>query len=66
MMSAEDRVLLEILCARIAGETDSRKFGELMQELIKLLERARQKVGPSDSRAVPDCRSRKAAQETES
>jgi len=53
MMTIEDRLLLETLCAQIAGETDNRKFGELVQELIKLLERARQKNNPLDSRAVP-------------
>ena len=56
MMTIEDRLILEALCAQIAKETDNRKFGELVQELIKVLERARQKPqNPMDSRAVPHC-----------
>lgn len=56
MMTVEDRLLLESLCAQIARETDNRKFGELVQELIKLLERTRQKPqNPIDSRAVQLC-----------
>lgn len=52
MMTCEDRLLLEALCTKIARETDNRKFGELVQELIKLLERCRQKPpNLTDSRA---------------
>lgn len=50
-MTVEDRLLLEALCTKIARETDNRKFGELVRELIKLLERCRQKPqNPLDSR----------------
>ena len=56
MMTVEDRLLLEALCSRIARETDNRKFGELLQELINLLERTRQKpVKSLDSCPVRPC-----------
>jgi flagellar biosynthesis/type III secretory pathway chaperone len=54
MMTVEDRLLLEALCTKIARETDNRKFTELVQELIKLLERCRQKPqNPTESRGFP-------------
>jgi hypothetical protein len=56
VMTIEDRLLLEALCSRITRETDNRKFGELIQELIILLERTGQKKGkPLDSRSVRPC-----------
>lgn len=55
-MTIEDRLLLERLCSRITRETDNRKFGELIQELISLLERTREKTGkPLDPRSVRPC-----------
>jgi hypothetical protein len=51
MMTPEDRSLLEALFEQIAQEKDNRKFSELIQQLITLLERARQNQG--DPQAGP-------------
>jgi hypothetical protein len=67
MMTSEHRKLLEALSAQIAKETDNRKFGELVQELIKLLERTRQKPkNPMESGADPPCAPEKPSAGTES
>jgi hypothetical protein len=67
MMTSEDRKQLEALSAQIAKETDNRKFAELVQALIKLLERTRQKPeNPMDSGADPTCALEKRSAETKS
>lgn len=54
MMKPEDRSRMEALCAQIAVETDNRKFSELMQELISLLEASRlPAAAPSPSPPAP-------------
>jgi hypothetical protein len=65
MITSEDRKLLEALSAQIAKETDNRKFGELVQELIKLLERTRRPKNPVDSGADPPCVPEKPSTEME-
>jgi hypothetical protein len=42
-MTPEDCSLLESLCSQLAVEKDNKKFSELIQQLITLLERARRK-----------------------
>lgn len=49
-MTSEERVQMEVLCAQIADEKDNRKFTELIQQLIDLLDRSRQAVKDGQDR----------------
>jgi hypothetical protein len=51
MMTPEDRSLLEALCTQLLAEKDNKKFSELIQQLITLLERARR--GRADNQSSP-------------
>lgn len=53
MMTPEDRSVFESLYSQLAVEKDNRKFSELIQQLITLLERARRRTEERHSASIP-------------